>query len=291
MPARDVRVTAVVVALGVAVAVLGLLVVGLLRSHAEVLRRLHALDGEGADGGGSTAEVRRAEQAGAVDVDIEDRPDFRARPDLAQPREGFATAADVSGTSPSGEAVGVSVTSARGATVLAFLTSTCSTCLTFWEAFARPEALGLPAGTRLVAVTKGPDDESTAEVARKAVPGLDVVMSTEAWMDYEVPVAPYVVLVDGPTGRVRGEGAATSWDQVVGLIRNAVDDDEAEHAGHLTSADVNERRRRLELDDHRRERRVDAELAAAGLRPGDPRLHPVAEGDLHGHDHHHGDGR
>ena len=283
--------TAVVVALGVAVAVLGLLVVGLLRSHAEVLRRLHALDGEGADGGGSVAEVRRAERAGSVDVDIEDRPDFRARPDLAQPREGFATAADVSGTSPSGEAVGVSVTSARGATVLAFLTSTCSTCLAFWEAFARPDALGLPAGTRLVAVTKGPDDESTAEVARKAVPGLDVVMSTEAWMDYEVPVAPYVVLVDGPTGRVRGEGAATSWDQVVGLIRNAVDDDEAEHAGHLTTADVNERRRRLELDDHRRERRVDAELAAAGLRPGDPRLHPVSEGDLHGHDHHHGDGR
>ena len=280
--------TAVVVALGVVVAVLGLLVVGLLRSHAEVLRRLHALDGEGADGGGSVAEVRRAEQAGApVAVEIEDRPDFRARPDLAQPREGFATAADVTGTTPSGEAVGIAVTRARGATVLAFLTSTCSTCLAFWEAFARPDALGLPDGTRLVALTKGPDDESRSEVARKAVPGLDVVMSTEAWMDYEVPVAPYVVLVDGPTGRVRGEGAATSWDQVVGLIRNAVDDDEAEHAGHLTSADVNERRRRLELDDHRRERRVDAELAAAGLRPGDPRLHPVGEGDLHDH----GDGR
>ena len=39
-------------------------------------------------------------------------------------------------------------------------------------------------------------------------------MTSEAWDDYGVPVSPYFVLVDGPSGRVVGEGAGTSWEQV-----------------------------------------------------------------------------
>ena len=42
-----------------------------------------------------------------------------------------------------------------------------------------------------------------------------VVMSTQAWNDYEIPGSPHVVLVDGGTGKVRGEGAAGTWPQVI----------------------------------------------------------------------------
>jgi hypothetical protein len=52
-------VTAVVVALAVVVGVLAVLVVGLLRSHAEILKRLHVL-GAGLDDAGSPAAGRPA---------------------------------------------------------------------------------------------------------------------------------------------------------------------------------------------------------------------------------------
>ena len=44
-------------------------------------------------------------------------------------------------------------------TLLAFLSSGCATCAGFWKAFRQPDHLGLPAGTRLVVVTKGPEME------------------------------------------------------------------------------------------------------------------------------------
>ena len=55
-------------------------------------------------------------------------------------------------------------------TLLAFLSSGCATCAGFWEAFRTPTSSGLPAGTRLVVVTKGPDMEIPAEVAALAPP-------------------------------------------------------------------------------------------------------------------------
>jgi len=79
-----------------------------------------------------------------------------------------------------------------------------------------------------------------------------VVMSTDAWEVYRVPGAPYFVLVEG-TGRIAGEGSAQSWRQVASLIGTAGGDAEAARGP--------------------REERVDDELAAAGILPGDPRLH------------------
>jgi hypothetical protein len=87
-----------------------------------------------------------------------------------------------------------------------------------------------------------------------------VLMSTDTWEDYRVPAAPYFVLVDG-TGRIAGEGSARSWSQVASLIGTASGDAEAARGP--------------------REERVDDELAAAGILPGDPRLyHPsIASAD------------
>jgi hypothetical protein len=82
-----------------------------------------------------------------------------------------------------------------------------------------------------------------------------VVMSSAAWTDYRVPGSPYFVLVDGPAGRVRGEGTGAHWDQVKNLLRQAADD--AADAG--------------------REVRIDRELLAHGIAPGDPSLYRTAE--------------
>jgi len=221
-----------VVAEAVAIALLALLVAGLLRSHAEILRRLHEL-GAGLEPG-----------TGATPVDLQGHrlPGRSDRP-----------ATDVTGVTPGDEGIAVGVVGAAHPTLLAFLTSGCLTCESFWAAFAEPARRTLPAGTRLVVVTKGPEEESESRIRELATPGLPVVMSSQAWADYDVQVAPYFVHVDGPSGEVRGEGAAQTWDQLVGLLGQAVADQDDGEA------------------------RADRALMAAGIHPGDPRLYPTPE--------------
>jgi hypothetical protein len=140
-------------------------------------------------------------------------------------------------------------------TLLAFLSSGCMTCAGFWEALGAGGAPGLPAGMRVVAVTKDPGEESEATI-RTLSSGLTVVMSTQAWFDYEVPGSPYFVHVNGTTGRVKGEGTASTWEQVVSLVSRAAAD--ASRARPGTGED-----------------RIDQELLAAGILPGDPSLYPT----------------
>ena len=241
--------TALVVAQTVVVALLGLLVVALLRSHADILRRLHEID-----------------PVGGADHDHGPTPvDFGVRPGVALPRETETPAYDVTGVSAAGEEVGLALVGAPTSTLLAFLSSGCMTCLEFWSAFARDDA-GLPAGIRLVVLTKGPEQESASRVAELAPPGVQVVMSTQAWVDYQVPMAPYFLLVDGPAGLVRGEGAASSWRQLVDLMGQA-----------LADSTPRDKAKRRPAGPAERESRIDAELLAAGIRPGDPSLHPDAD--------------
>jgi hypothetical protein len=75
-----------------------------------------------------------------------------------------------------------------------------------------------------VVVTKDTSHESPSRLRELASPGLRVVMSSRAWDDYDVPVSPYFVHVDGRTGEIAGEGAAERWDQIVSLLRDARDD-------------------------------------------------------------------
>jgi hypothetical protein len=222
--------TVLVVAEAVAIALLGLLVAGLLRSHAEILRRLHDL-GAGMD-----------PETGPMPVTF-DGTRLPARTDRP--------AHDISGVTPDDEGVAVGVLGVEHPSLLAFLTSGCLTCEGFWAAFADPARRVLPRGTRLVVVTKGPEHESESRVRELAGPGLDVVMSSAAWDDYDVPVAPYFVHVDGASGEVRGEGAAQTWDQLVALLDRALADGDDGEA------------------------RADRALMAAGIMPGDPRLYPT----------------
>ena len=219
--------TAVVVAETLVLALLVLLVGGLLRSHAEILRRLDELQPAG------TAQ--------------------------AAPVRASSDAHDISGVTLAGDAVHLGLTRPGSATLLAFLTSGCSTCQTFWEAFADPRSR-LPDGVGLVVVTKDPSHESSARLGELAPPGVRVVMSSAAWSDYEVPASPYFVHIDA-AGELAGEGTAQRFDQVRSLLADAV-------------ADVAEADRRGSRE---RALRAERELAAAGIGPGHPSLHAGGE--------------
>jgi hypothetical protein len=187
----------------VVIVLLTILVAGLLRSHAEILKRLHALG------------------AGLADTTPESSRSFATVPPVP---DGFGAAFDVDGTGLRDDAVHVSVVGTRHHTLFAFLSSGCLTCHAFWDAFGDRAALGLPDDIRLVVVAKDAAEESVSELRRLAPPQLPVVMASRAWEQYRVPGSPYFVLVDGAAARVRGEGTGASWAQVWNLLQQAAND-------------------------------------------------------------------
>lgn len=249
--------TAAVVALGVVTALLGVLVVGLLRSHGELLRTLH-------DQGIHLPQERAAGRGGST------RGPSRTAPGVPVPRavEGLGRAVDLTGALPEGGAAQVAVTGVPHRTLLAFLSSGCGTCSVFWEAFDRADGVELPGeDTRLVIVTRDPAEEEQAMIAELAPPSVTTLMSSQAWDDHAVPVSPYFLLVDGPSGEVLGEGAGTSWPQVADLLRRALAD-RGEAPGPRRS------RREVLGGGAARAARVDRALADAGIHPGDASLYP-----------------
>lgn len=245
-----------VAALGFAVLLLGVLVVGLLRSHAEILKSLHDL---GAGVGEDSAPRAPA--------------DFTVTPEIPGPADTQTVAHDIVGTTPADETLGVAVGGVAHNTLIAFLSTGCLTCQPFWQAFRYPDNLGLPDDTRVVVVTKSADEESESTVAELAPDGVALVMSSAAWDDYQVPGSPYFVHVDGLSGKVVGEGAATSWSQVTSLIGQA-DRDRRSHRRSRKHKDSP-----LYPADRDRADLVDQELRAAGISPGDASLYPGARID------------
>lgn len=230
------------VLLSCAVGVLALLVFGLLRSHAEIIRALHRAGIPLEEAGG------HAERPGAP-VELRSPPDGAAH--------------DIVGVSTGGSPTKISVTGGRGLTLLAFLSSSCRTCETFWTAFAEPD-LDLPgAGTRLVIVGQDPPLESQTAFAGLAPPGVKTVLSSAAWQDYDVPGSPFFALVDGTNDRLVGSGTAASWDQMRNMLRTALGDYllEVESNNDGTSG-------------RDRERRADQALLAAGIGRDHPSVNP-----------------
>ena len=207
------------------------LVAALLRSHAEILRRLGPDDARARDASG-----------------------------IVPPRSGIpadAPAPELAGMTPSGDAVKLSFDGA-GRTLIAFLTTGCTSCAGFWEALGDRRALP---GVRNVIVTRSADREQRSKLRKLAPAGVPVLMSSEAWADYAVPGTPYFVLVDG--GGVRGEGVATTWQALASLVGDAIQDQaEADRGGGAAA----------------RHRRIDETLAAAGIGPNHPSLYPGGEG-------------
>lgn len=265
--------TALVAVEALVLVLLCVLVAGLLRSHATILRKLHELGagledevGPERPGRAGNAGPRRAGAAAPA----------RPRPQVPAPggRRASAPAHDIVGVSLDDEAVAVRIVGAPNDSLLVFLSSGCSTCGAYWEALGDPR-LTLPADARLVVVVRDPNEEHPALVEELAPAGVQVLHSTSAWTDYEVPGSPYVVLVDGEAGRLRGEGTAPTLDQVLSMLGRAGDD-----AAHQvkTRARLDARRGDKAAADAAREAVVDDELLAAGVQPGDPSLYrPVDE--------------
>ncbi len=182
--------TAVIIIEAVVIVLLLVLVAGLLKSHAEILRQLH--------------------------------PEKTAGHPLRTTGLGKAPVGEVSGVDAHGSTVSVSLRHGRADTMLAFLSAGCASCQVFWEELADRPDLPTPT-TRPVIVTKGPQSESPAKIAELAPPRMTLVMSDEAWDSFKVPLTPYFMLIDGE-GRIIGEGSATSMTHLLGLFRQSASD-------------------------------------------------------------------
>lgn len=239
----------------IVILVLAILVAGLLRSHAEILRSLHDL-GVGEDGERVAGPARQTPNV---------------IPGVPEPRQSSTPAFDIAGVKTDGAARRIAVVETDHTTLLAFLSTGCTTCASFWKAFGETDNLDLPGvDTRLVVVTKSPGEESESRLRDLAPRQFPLVMSSEAWNDYHVPVSPYFILVDGRAGRVLGEGAAATWGQVKHLLAQAVADQSivtrTPVPGVSSGAD--------------REDRIDRELRDAGIEPGHASLYPAATPDV-----------
>jgi hypothetical protein len=189
---------AVVSAETVLLVLLLILVAGLLRSHAEILKRLSAAE-RGQAAGNATPEL--------------------TQPEATPRRSDELSPAPLTGVTPAGDAVALALQApASRPTLLAFLTSGCASCAGFWETLGEPR---LPPGIEVLIVTHGSDRESPGRLRKLAPEHVPVLMSSQAWADYRVPGSPYFVLVDG---LIRGEGVATTWPALASLVSDAVED-------------------------------------------------------------------
>jgi hypothetical protein len=202
--------TALVAVETIVVALLTVIVVALLRSHAEILRRLPEPD-------------TGAEASDEHTITLHDTPTIPAT--LPSPRRRATEAHDIGGATLDAEPVVVSMRSGTD-TLLAFLSTGCLTCRAFWDGL-RPEVRRpLPGDPRVVVVVKDPSVESPSKLRDLAPEDLDVVHSSAAWEQFDVSMSPYFCFVDGTTGEVRSEGSAMTWEQVASLLRDALLDEE-----------------------------------------------------------------
>jgi hypothetical protein len=263
---------ALVLVLTFVVLLLGVLVAGLLRSHADILKALHDL-GAGVGDPAATGVDEHGHQGGGDHAARPAAVPFRLGPPLPGERDSVS-APTISGVTPGGDALAMSLTGHDTLTLVAFLSSGCTTCAGFWEALQRPHELGLPEDIRLLVVTKGPEFEIPAEVQAKAPERMAVIMSTEAWGDYEVPGSPFFVLVDGASARRIGEGVANHFSQVTELVRRAQVDVRPFALGSQSKVFADG------LDGPARESANDDELRAAGIHPGHRSLYPRSLADV-----------
>jgi hypothetical protein len=216
---------AIVIALGLIVFLLGLLVAGLLRSHAEILRKLDSL---------------------GADVDAGDHAHGQEhRLTLAPTQNAVGEAPDIAGVNPDGEPVVVSATVGSDPLLIAFLSTSCSSCIVFWENLDRPTQIFGDRRHRILITTLGESEESPTRAQSLARGEADVVMSTQAWQDYEVP------------------GAASTFESLEQFLVDSTNDRLWDRARRLG--------RRVDADDAQM---MDEELRRAGIEPGDKSLYP-----------------
>jgi len=214
-------------------------IVALLRSHADILRRLTALEETQADRGAVAAPAPGPSPLGGEEV---------------------LTAGPISGTTPRGDSVTLSLGPGSPVTLLAFLTSGCASCAPLWAGLRdAPDLTSL--AERVAVITHDATRESPTRLERLAPATPEVIMSSAAWSTYAVPGSPHFVLTDG-AGGVLGRGSALSWEQLETMVNDArADARRAADPAHTTAE---------------RAERSERALASAGIGPGHPSLYPGA---------------
>lgn len=181
---------ALIVVEACAIALLGALVVGLLRDQREMRAMLSDLEAGGA-------------MTGAAGVGV------------TTPSTGALV-----GSAPDGRALAVDLAGDGDHTLLAFLTSSCITCRGLWAELGGELRTALPPGTDVLIVTEDGADERAAAVRDLAPRGVPVLMSSVTWRRYGVTAAPFFALVEGATGRVVTEGTAANGAEVLALLQS-----------------------------------------------------------------------
>jgi hypothetical protein len=189
----------------VLLALLCLLMIGLLRGHAELMRR---------------TSPTPSDHDGAPELDGAQGNGLELLP---RPRAEETPAYDIAGTLLDGGAQKVSMRSNRN-TLLAFLSSGCSACVPFWEGLREVQRKQLPGQARIVVVSKDPDMESPSRLEGLVRPETSLIMSSRAYADYKVELSPYFIYVEGRSGQVLSEGTAATWPQVLSLLKDAIRD-------------------------------------------------------------------
>lgn len=242
--------TWVVAALTIAVGLLTLLVLGVLRSHAEVLARLNAI------ASGSTGPAA---------------PQGLTMPEgVVAPADGVSDAelTALVGQDLDLQPLDISVVSGPGEFLLvAFLSTTCLTCMDIWrDVIAGGEESAMidagAGGRAAVAIAlKGRELENLgkARALTEETP-VPVLFSQEAWDALEVPGSPYFALLERRNGRVVGAGSAQSWPQIMSLASDGMLE--------LSVHNGDERRRGYRGIIARE----DEDLRRAGIGPGHPSL-------------------
>lgn len=211
--------TAVEVGLVVAVALLTVVVASLARALAVTTKRLDLL--ERRLGRKERSEGRERREQGDP-RDGTERPARAAAPTGTAPATPTAEAAppegdavDIRGVDPEGEPTVVPLEANDGPTLVAFLSTSCGICVGIWERLRDGALAEEVPGVLPVVVTKDEAVEDPARIRGLATSELPVVLSSEAWDDYEVPGSPYVMVVSESPGSVVTEGAPARWEDVV----------------------------------------------------------------------------
>ena len=198
--------------LAVVLALLALLVAGLLRSHAEILRALHSLGVTWIPRAPTTVPARHRRSARRSSGRRRCRSGLHARRSTSSAPRPSTTRSASRSSAPSTSRCS---RSSRVGAARAWRSGTCS-------ATADPSRCPVTRGSCASARTRARRASRASAASRR--PTIPTVMSSKAWADYDVPVAPFFVLVDGDSGEVIGEGAANEWDQVQSLLHTALDD-------------------------------------------------------------------
>jgi len=252
----------VVAALTLVVALLTLFVLGLLRSHAELLRAVNDLkadpthDHDGSDHNGSASRHQMPDGVVPAPDQIPQRTIERLTGIDADLREIEIDLTDVSDPY----------------ILLSFISTTCLTCMDIWRDIIETgvEAERIEAGDSSAAVfivLKGREEENLgkARALAEETP-VPVLFSAQAWDVLDVPGSPYFTLIDAGSGSVVGAGSAQSWHQLRSLASDGMLEIALASTLDVGTAGNGTRGYRSIIE------REDDDLRRAGILPGDNSL-------------------